>query len=218
MPNCGLFLALVKERINFEESSGRTVLEKHGPGIITAVDGEEIHDSFTRILITCIGVFFLGVPLGGVLLLGWWGKGFSIDQHHVSHLLHGLYGVVLFLSGWSGLLGFFFSLFRRKHLIISEDCLQIVVGKQKVVEQIPFQNIAQIKLIKNKEGWALVKDFIGIALINVEDPETLCPGAKTNLDLYGWHYRLADDMWRMPLEQIYDRLQKRLAFSREEPT
>jgi len=67
-----------------------------------------------------------------------------------------------------------------------------------------------MELIKNHEGRDLVKNFIGIVLADVEDPETLCPTPKKIMELHGWHYRLTDDMWRMPLEQIYDRIQKRL--------
>ena len=101
---------------------------------------------------------------------------------------------------------------------MARDRFQTVVGQEKVVEQIPFKNIARMELIKNPEGRDFVKNFIGIVLANVEDPETLCPTPEKIMELHGWHYRLTDDMWRMPLEQIYDRLQKRLASSGKEPT
>jgi len=111
------------------------------PAAITAVDGEKIPDSFIRIFITFVGGFFLMVPLGGGLVWAWWTE-FSFAGRQISWW-GALIGVVLFLLGVLCLPTFFYALFHRRHIILGEDRLQVVVGQQKVDEQIPFKNITR---------------------------------------------------------------------------
>jgi len=121
-----------------------------------------------------------------------------------------LLGLFAFILGVAGAPLCLYGVFRRTSLIFGQNCLQQVVGKTRVYSQIPFKNIAKIELVRKGENAGLETDFIGIDLLDVNDPATLCPAFESVKRTFGWHCKLTHTS-AVPLEKIYDRLQKRLA-------
>jgi hypothetical protein len=171
------------------------------------VDGRKFPESLLSILgLLLLNVFVLG-PLGCGLVLAWW-YGWSFADRQISW-----YGAIIGLA----LFGCFLltpllilKMFRRETLIVGKECFQVVVGADKVTQQIPYANIAKIRMLTNHQGADFVRDFIGIALVDTEDPATLCPAAETVMKLHGWHSRIQTGLRPVPLEQLYELIRKEL--------
>lgn len=177
-------------------------------GDVAMVEGEIIRDSPLKMAASMVGAAVVGVPLGGALVWAWW---INLDLGGRQISWYGaLIGAGLFAVGAFCLLAAPFVFFMREQLVLGKDCFQIVGGKDKVTHQFPYRNIARLEVFRNHSGPDFVTDFIGIELVNPEDAQTLCTAWKTNHELYGWHYRLAEGSWADPLEKIRDRIAKRV--------
>jgi hypothetical protein len=152
-----------------------------------------------------LGVFVLG-PIGVFLLLAWW-NGWSLANQQVS-TKGAVVGAVLLCVGFCMAL-LVAKLFRRENFIIGRECLQVVVGAEKVTQQIPYRNIAKIKLLRGPDAGA-GSAFIGILLANTGDATTLCPTAEATMKQHGWHCRITASLRSVPLEQLYDLILKQM--------
>ena len=174
---------------------------------IRPVDGRKFPESLVHLLgFLLLNVFVLG-PLGCGLVLAWW-NGWSLGSLQISW-----YGAIIGLMLFGCFLltpVFIVKIFRRETLVVGKECFQVVVGADKVTQQIPYANIAKIRLLRNQESADFVKDFIGIVLVDPEDEETLCPAAETVMKLHGWHSRIQTGFRPVPLEQLYDLIRKEL--------
>ena len=174
---------------------------------IQPVNGRKFPESLLSLFgLLLLNVFVVG-PLGCGLVLAWW-KEWSFAGHQISWY-GAIIGVVLF--------GFFLltpliivKMFRRETLVVGKECFQVIVGADKVTQQIPYSNIAKIRLLRNHQGADFVRDFIGIVFADPEDPATLCPAAETVMKLHGWHCRIQTGLRPVPLEQLYELIRKEL--------
>jgi hypothetical protein len=183
-------------------------MEKRNECHLQPIEGKIIRDSLLKLLGWILFGLVILIPAGGGLVWAWWTEA-SFAGHKITWY-GAILGAVGFLVGILIVPVGVFSVFRRSRLILGEDCFQYVVGNRKVTAQIPYKNIARMELIQNQGGDSLVTDFIGIDLHDVNDPKTFCPTSETAKGSWGWHYRLTDAPWVMPLAQIHDRLRKRL--------
>jgi hypothetical protein len=169
------------------------------------IEGETIHEPLPRLF--GLLAFSLLLVLVGVLLLwaAWWTE-FFVENRFAEPEQVALFGAVLLLGGALGTPLCLLWLWRRGRLILSTDRLQYVVGRRRVVVQIPFHNIAKVELV----GDTGKERFIGIDLANLKDPDTWCPHAKLvkQLRVLSWHYQISTSNQAMPLEQIVERLRK----------
>jgi hypothetical protein len=153
-----------------------------------------------------LGIFVLG-PLGVILVLAWWYE-WPLGTQRIA-LPGAMIGAVLAVLGLLSPL-LLAKIFRRETIIVGKDCFQVVLGADKVTRQIPYRNIAQIRLIRSHERTDSASNFIGIVLANIEDLSTLCAQAETNMKAHGWHYRLQTGHRAVPLEQLYELIVKRM--------
>lgn len=172
------------------------------------VEGETIRDSLLKMLgFVLLGVFVLA-PLGGGMVYAWWNN-LTLGDRGISWY-GALFGAVMLLIGILMPLVFLLTILNRRRLIFGKSCLQLVTGSEKVTEQFPYVNIAKAELFRNHESKDFITDFIGIELRDAHNPDTLCPASDKSMDLHGWHYRLTDESWNLPLEQIYEKMKKRM--------
>jgi hypothetical protein len=169
------------------------------------IEGETIHEPLARLFGLLLFSILL-VPVGLLLLwAGWWTDLF-VGNRLAAPSLVALFGAVLLLGGTLGTpLGLLW-LLRRGRLLLGTDRLQYVVGRRRVVVQIPFHNIAKVELVQE----AGKEKYIGIDLADPKDPDTWCPNAEffKKWRVSSWHYQISIASLAMPLEQIYERLRK----------
>jgi hypothetical protein len=167
------------------------------------VEGRIVRDSPLKTLALCLLAIFVLAPVGVGLVWAWW-MDVSFGAIHVSW--YGVFiGVVLVLGGICAVPASVLCVIRRSHLILGKDCLQLVRG-EKVAVQIPYENIAQVRLAEVE----VLGKCIGIDLHDLDESQTLCPDAAATKNSLGWHYALRDESWTMPLVQIRDQIVKRL--------
>jgi len=165
------------------------------------VEGRVFPESFLLLAgEVLLGTFVLG-PLGVLLMLAWWNE-WSLADRRIS-LAGALLGALLAGVGFLSLL-LLGKVYRRESLIIGKDYFQVVVGADKVTQQIPYRNIAKLSLMRGHENPNLIRGFIGIDLANTKDSETWCPAAETSMKLHGWHCRIEPGLRPVPLEQLYE--------------
>jgi hypothetical protein len=167
------------------------------------VDGDIIGQSSVRKL-WLIGVCLLLIPVGGVIAWAWWTE-FTLGEKRLNAYA-GSVGVFMFVAGIVGVPVGILTLFMRTRLIFGQDRLQRVQGEKRVTLQIPYKNIARMQ----QDTDEVIGKFIGIDLHDPDDPETLNVGTDKTRELLGWHYRLVDDSWAIPLEEIRARLGSRI--------
>ena len=168
------------------------------------IEGETIHEP----LVKAFGIllFSLFVLSAGVLLIwAWWTEVF-VGNRFATPSQVAFFGAVLLLAGPLGIYLFLLSLFRPGRLILGGDRLQYVVGRRRVVVQIPFHNIAKVELVQE----AGKREYIGIELADPKDPDTWCPNAQLFKKWRGlsWHYVISTSSPAMPLGQIHERLRR----------
>jgi hypothetical protein len=230
VPNCCLFLALAKERACAREALRMKVLAAKCVDLVE----EEIVGGF--------GAKFLGFKLFGFrwkfvlallmiyllgyfIVLAWWSG--SMDFNEMV-----LYTLAVPFVVLVRVLVTLIWLWRGERLILGKDYLQRATKKGEVLAQIPYKNIARIEFVSEPGK----ETYIGIDLKDLNDPATFHAGvesAKSDPGWYypqalhqfllrfigdesaknnsGWHYRIANE-WSMPLQQMHERLQKRLPF------
>ena len=175
----------------------RQIMADNGKMQIQPVEGEIVRDSPLKTLALCLLAIFVLAPIGAGLVWAWW-TGASLLKWQVTWY-GALIGAVLVAGGLLAVPVSFLCFIRRNRLIIGKTCLQ-VVRVEKVTIQIPYKNITRIGL-----GQAdVIGKYVGIDLRDPNDAETLCPGAATRKDGFGWHYTLSDESWTVPLTHIHD--------------
>src|SRR5262245_20029721 len=118
----------------------RKMNEQPPPGV-EPIPGEAIHESKTRHLyVGILGIVIFGFSVA-FLILFWLGAPRPYKWLGVG----GLLGSGLFLQHISNLLS-------GRRLLIGEDCLQYLKGATTVVGQVPYDNIAEIRLIRFGSG------------------------------------------------------------------
>lgn len=166
------------------------------------IEGEIIGQSVLKL----VGLFvfsLLALPAGIWAVWVWW-TGATLLGYSLNWWGAAL-GAVFVLIGLFGMPTFLLSIFRRQCLILGEDRLQLATEKGSVFTQIPYRNIARMELIREDTG-----KYIGIDLHDTEDADTLNKDAGTTKKWSGWHYKLGDDSWTMPIEEIHARLKSRV--------
>jgi hypothetical protein len=170
------------------------------------VEGREFPESVLSIIgMVLLGTFVIA-PLGVVLVLAWWHE-WSFANRQISW-----YGALIgMLLVGLGLLSplLLVRIFRREVMIVGKEAFQVVVAG-KVTQQIPYRNIAGIRLFRDHESADFVRDFIGIDLANLDDMATLYPAAETIKQLHGWHCRIEKGFRSVPLEQLYELIMKQM--------
>jgi hypothetical protein len=96
--------------------------------------------------------------------------------------------------------------FSKERLILADDRLQVVQGSA-VVAQVPFKNVLKA-VLADEEGVL----FLGITLIDPEDPESFADAAEFSQqkDNSGWHFAIYD-VYERQLTEIHKSLNDRLA-------
>ncbi|GEM_PF-3471401 len=97
-----------------------------------------------------------------------------------------LFGIVLMIGAPIMILREVRSLWVRRRLIIGSDCIQVIerlAGEDRVVLQLPFANIAEVKYEENRRR-------VGIDLHRLDDADTYAPWEKFkgNRQSSGRHY------------------------------
>ena len=170
------------------------------------VEGDIIETSAAKAL-GALATSVLTIPLGaGLAWIGFIGElaagpmGFKL----------GLLGAFAVPVGFAGVPVSVLALLRRCRLILGEDRLQLVTKQGRVLTQIPYRNIDRVELVLAPPK---VK-CVGINLKDLGDSETLNAGSEEAKRQTGWHYRITKSNWLLPLQQIHERLQRRLERAR----
>jgi hypothetical protein len=167
------------------------------------VEGEIVRDRPLKTLGFCLLTIFVLAPAGAGLVWAWWTE-LSLGDRRISWY-GAVIGAGLVLGGILAIPLSVLCFIRRQRLIFGKDCFQNVRG-EKVTIQIPYANIARVEMDEAE----FTGKFVGIDLHDPNDSQTLCPGAMITKNGFGWHYKITDDSWTMPLTQIRSQIIKRL--------
>ncbi len=170
-------------------------------GSFQTVDGRVIRDSVLILITWGVLALFVLAPLGSIVTGAWW-NGWTFGNRQISWY-GALLGAILAVIGILGGPAILIRIFRRESLIVGKNCLQSVVGGERVTVQIPYANIAKIELVRD-QGGAHAENFIGVMLADTQDAATLCPAAEATMRALGWHHKIPKGFRPMPLEQLYE--------------
>lgn len=171
--------------------------------------GDEFPVTRTRnIVFVIIGAACLTVGVVLFLVREWLVNHVGIQQMGRQTLL-GTAGVV-FSFGVLLVLGGIWGLVSRERLVVGDSMLQTLVGRARVFEQVPYDNIEAIAL-ESKAIGGLNERFISIKLKNPDDPQTDIGGPRTRQTVrsdYGCD-AVIKDRYRVSLDEIHERLSER---------
>jgi hypothetical protein len=168
------------------------------------VEGDRIGQSRARkiyLFVTCLVL----TPIGGLAAWAWWTGMPTKSWLFLERIPFpvGVSAAATFLFGSLGLLAGGITLITRTELILGSDRLQIVMGGKHVSTQIPYENVARVEPCEDP-----IREFIGFKLVDPKAPGTVLLGGVSRLGK--WHYRLTDQSWSVPLEDICDRLKAKI--------
>jgi hypothetical protein len=181
------------------------VLKKHEgsepavawPDTDKPVEGYRIGWSFKSKAVGLLGGLLM-LPVGGAVVWAWCtGQTFVGSRFNP---IGGMLGALAFALGLLMVPLGVATLCRRRDLILGADRLQILGNEGTVVAQVPYKNISRVAIVTGRYG-----KYIAFEFFNPRNPHTLNAG-RGEADADGWHCRLLDNSWCVPLEFIYARL------------
>lgn len=172
----------------------------------TRVEGKEFPVSWRHLLSLMVGG--IGCVLVGVVCFA---VQWALREYVSVYLLEfctiagPILGVILIGYGAWGFI-------RPERLILGDQCYQSVVGNSKIIEHVPYANIADLRLKTDKKYAG--NAAIALNLVVTDDPNTVLKGYAGSAEFV--RNNLGSDAvilnrYGSPLEEIRDALQKKLA-------
>jgi hypothetical protein len=152
------------------------------------VSGEVIGRSILKTIgyqLFLLMIFFVGL----FLVWAWW-TGFVIPGDRTVTWWGLLIGVGAVFPAPLLMAESLYRMVKHERLILGEDRLQVVrriKGDDAVILQIPYENIADLAYVAKRMDW-----FVGIDLLEVDDPNTFGGRFESHKIAEGWHYTIGD--------------------------
>jgi hypothetical protein len=171
---------------------------------VQVVDGEVVRGS-TVLWVIVIALSIL-TALGGVgiLLSGW--TEIAIGRVIISEYPF-LVGAGLVAAGLLLLVVGVHKLREGGRLVLGADRLQFVTARGRVLTQIPYRNILELKLVDVQLEMGIVSRRIHIHLHDTNDPETLVEHGSIYKEHHGCDCMFDPHDFVLPADRLHERMQ-----------